>query len=808
MKDERKTKAELIKQVESLRREIAALQASDSERKEVEENLRQSEYRFSEIFRLNPAAISISRISDGTIVEANDMFLKQIGGFTREEAIGSTTAELGVRVDDKYRDTAAKLLKEKGEVRELECQMRTKQGEIRDVLVSISKIELDGERCFLTISTDITERKQAGRESRRLRAALEGTTDFVGFAAPDGTILFMNKAGRVMLGIGGDEDVSKLKLTEFHPDTMNEILVSESFPKAEQYGRWEGEVTFLNRNGQEIFTSMVLLSHKTPGGDVEFFSTISRDITKRKRMEEQLRESEERYKWLYAKTPVMLHSIDATSKLVEVNDYWLEMLGYQRDEVVGRSPGKFMTKESWHYAQTVTIPEFMKTGRARDVQYQFVTKNGEIIDVLLSGIAKHDEDGNFIRSIAVLTDVTERKRAEEALEESEARYRDLYDNAPVMYQSLDANGIILDCNETELRTLGYTRGEFVGRSIFDFHTEESRGRSRQRLQEYVEGGEIAHYPIQLSRKDGGVVDVMVESTAVRTETGKFVRTRSILRDVTEQKRTEEERRRLEAQLFRAQEMEERQRLEAQLFQAQKMESLGQLAAGIAHDLNNMLSVIIPRAQLEIEKAAPDSSLAASLEAIIRSGQRASELIRRILAFGRRTEIDRRPLDLSTVLEECVQMLRRIVEERVAIRVQVDRPLAAVNADRTQIEQILTNLVVNAQDAIPEDGVVTLRLANVELNEDDCRPYEGLQPGNYVCMSVRDTGVGMSSEVRDRAFEPFFTTKGPGEGTGLGLSQVYGLVKQHDGFTIIDTSQGKGQRSGFICRSQKRRPRGE
>ena len=174
----------------------------------------------------------------------------------------------------------------------------------------------------------------------------------------------------------------------------------------------------------------------------------------RKRMERKLRESEERYKSLYVRTPAMLHSLDATNKLVEVSDHWLEVLGYERSEVIGRSPRKFMTGESWQYAQTVTLPEFMKMGYARDIEYQFVKKNGEIIDILLSGVAEYGEDGNFIRSLGVLTDITERKKGEKELKESEERLRRLYEAAfEGIYISKD--GCLLDGNEQLAEMLGY-----------------------------------------------------------------------------------------------------------------------------------------------------------------------------------------------------------------------------------------------------------------------------------------------------------------------------------------------------------------
>jgi len=229
-------------------------------------------------------------------------------------------------------------------------------------------------------------------------------------------------------------------------------------------------------------------------------------------------------------------------------------------------------------------------------------------------------------------------------------------------------------------------------------------------------------------------------------------------------------------------------LERQLSQAQKMEALGTLASGVAHDFNNLLMGIIGFAELALQHLEPGTKVYDFISRIPTQGQRAANLIRSLLLFARGTVAERRPLELASILKETVKMLRRTIPENISISLEIAPDLWAVNADPTQVQQVVVNLAVNSRDAMPEGGNLTIAARNIVLDRE-----QALQPapGNYVLLSVRDTGFGMPPEVKERAFEPFFTTKEPGKGSGLGLSVVYGIVKQHEGHIEIDSEVGKG-----------------
>ena len=272
-------------------------------------------------------------------------------------------------------------------------------------------------RRWREVRNEITERKLVEEEQQKLVSLVEHSSDFIGVASLEGQMLFLNEAGQELVGLSS--------LAEAQTKSMYDFLMEDDLPEFKQRvlpammqeGRWQGEFRLKHfKTGTPIPVDMNSFTIRHPQtGEPMALATVSRDIRERKRAEEALRESEERYRSFYTKTPGMLHSIDASGRLVEVSDRWLEVLGYERSEVIGRKSTDFLTAESRQYAETVSLPKFWKTGRVKDVAYQFVKKNGEIVDVLLSAIGERDLEGNVVRTLAVLDDITERKQAEAAL---------------------------------------------------------------------------------------------------------------------------------------------------------------------------------------------------------------------------------------------------------------------------------------------------------------------------------------------------------------------------------------------------------
>jgi signal transduction histidine kinase/ActR/RegA family two-component response regulator len=292
---------------------------------------------------------------------------------------------------------------------------------------------------------------------------------------------------------------------------------------------------------------------------------------------------------------------------------------------------------------------------------------------------------------------------------------------------------------------------------------------RRRFQQEIErNGSVRDYEVSFRKKDGTRIEGLLTSSVRRDTDGTILGYQGIIRDVTERKM-----------------------LQRQLLQAQKMEAVGTLAGGIAHDFNNLLQVTMGYAEVLLSRKDKADPEYVRLQQILQAGRSGSELVQRLLTLSRKTESKQRPIDLNYQIEQARRLLERTIPKMINIDLRLADSLATVNADPTQLEQIIMNMAVNARDAMPEGGKLTLSTENVILDEDYCRIHPGAKPGNYVLLAISDTGFGMDKEILDHMFEPFFTTKGVGTGTGLGLAVVYGIVKQHGGYVTCESQPGHG-----------------
>ena len=391
-----------------------------------------------------------------------------------------------------------------------------------------------------------------------------------------------------------------------------------------------------------------------------------------------------------------------------------------------------------------------------------------------SGYDLADQQSVETLSIA-LVEALNRKRADEALRKSEIRFQELFDDAPVGYHEVEAGGRITKVNRTELEMLGYTAEEMLGQPVWKFVVEKEQ--SQQSIMAKITGGAPPGRQFERTyrRKDGTTFPVLIEDRLLRDAEGRIIGIRSTIQDITDRKRTEEE----------------VKTLEEQLRQSQKIEAIGRLAGGIAHDFNNLLTVIKGYAQLSLLDLKENNPLWENIQEIQKATQRATDLTRQLLAFSRRQILDPKVLDLNSLLRDTEKMLRRMIGEDIELVTLLSEDLGRVKIDPSQIEQVIFNLAVNARDAMPSGGKLTIETANVESDEGYAHTHIGMTPGHYVRLSVGDTGVGMSREVQEKAFDPFFTTKEKGKGTGLGLSTVYGIVTQSGGKIWVYSEPGHG-----------------
>ena len=580
------------------------------------------------VFRgANPAADLILGVD-------NSIFI----GKTIEEAFPALTA---TEVPQRYREAAAKGVSWHTEQISYEENLIKGAFEVQAFQIGPSRMA--------AAFTDITDRKVSDKERSHLIAILETTSDLVSTSTLDAKITYMNMAGYRMLGWDPNEDLSKFRIQDVHPEWAFRIVKEEGIPAAIKYGLWQGETALVNRNGVEIPVSQVIIGHRLSGGEVDYLSTIMRDITERKIAEKKIKENEILYSTLVESLPDSVTLMDMEGRV-----------------------------------------KFMSSGTKR--LYGLETIEGVTSDTLKNLVAPE--------SMETINDL-----GKQLLDIGEAYAKEIY--------------------------LSDTKGRsWIGESWLKIIVDAS----------------------------GNKKEVL-----------------AVTRDITDRKRMEEENRNLEQQVM----------------QSQKMDAIGTLAGGIAHDFNNILAGIFGYTELSLYAMNDPAKLKKYLNEILSSAERAREMVNQILTFSRHTESELKEVTPKYIIKEALKFLRASIPSTIEIHSEIKSD-SSILGDLTQLHQIVVNLCTNAAYAMKDSkGTIELILEDMHLDEEFVRIHPGLNPGEHILFTISDTGCGIKPEYLSRIFEPFFTTKPQGEGTGLGLSVVHGIVKRFKGSISVYSEPGKG-----------------
>ena len=518
-------------------------------------------------------------------------------------------------------------------------------------------------------------------------------------------------------------------------------------------------------------------------GSVEHVLAVERDITERKRAELALRESEERFRqlannleealWIRALGP------DGRLSVVYVNAAFERIFGIRAEDLY-RSDA--IWAEILHPAdreRVVSAHTAFLSGQTDtyNVEYRIARRDGSLRWVWAHGISTRDAHGNVQRLIGLTQDITERKQAEEALAADRDLLRALLDHLPDAVYLKDTEGRFVACNAANARLQGAASpDDVVGKTAFDLDPPELAERYRAADLEVMQSGlPLVNYEEPIVDAAGETRWFSTTKVPRRDGQGNIVGVTVISRDITDRKRAEQD----------------SERLQAQLLQAQKMEAIGRLTAGIAHDFNNQLTVINGFAELLKSQLLPDERAKRHMDKIIAAGLRATGLVSKLMAFSRKQALQPRVMDLNEVVAGVDAMLHHIIGEDVAVETLLASDLRPVKVDPSQMEQAIVNLAVNARDAMPDGGRLTVETRNVSVPDECAASGDAMPAGEYVRLTVSDTGCGMSEEATAHLFEPFFTTKPVGQGTGLGLPTVYGIVRQSGGYVEVASAAGRG-----------------
>lgn len=613
------------------------------------------------------------------------------------------------------------------------------------------------------------ERNRIQNESKaredKYTELFEKSNDAIFILDLDSNILDVNGRALTILGYKKSELLST-KISELHPHYASEISKS-AFENVKTKGHTVFEIDFKCKDERVITTEVSSSIFKIHGK--KLVQGIVRDITQRKIVENKLQLQDKAL--LSSVNGIVITELGG--RIIWVNPAFTKLTGYESKEVIGKNPRilKSDLQDSKYYKN---LWDTILSGKVWQGELINLRKDGKLYFEEQTITPVRNDNGEITHFVGIKTDITERKYAEKALRQSEQKYRTLFNESKDVIYISSVDGKFLDVNPVGVELFGYNSVEELKRidlaEQLYFNPED-----RQKFQkELGDKGYVRDHELELKRKDGEKLSVLITSRAVRDDQGNVTSYRGFIRDITKQKQ-----------------------LEQQLLQAQKMEAIGTLAGGIAHDFNNILGAILGYTELTnniLANSNGNDIVKRNLEQVNKAGLRAKDLVQQILTFSRKTTHKPKPLQIELIVKEALKLLRASTPATVGIQQNIDNNCGLVLADPTQIHQVIINLCTNAVDAVRgSGGKIEVGLNKVEINGNTVFDNVSLPWGEYVQLTVSDNGKGMDEETIARIFDPFFTTKEAGEGTGLGLSVVHGIVKNHNGEITVWSELGKGSR---------------
>jgi len=761
---------------------IQAIVRDITERNRAEKALRESEEKFR--FLSEQALLGLFVIQDGILKYVNQA-AADIVGYSTEELTNleyEGFAEI-IHPDDRPFVIEQARKKQSGEEKVINYysfRLIAKSGEIRWVdLYSKTVYYHDKPADFATI-IDITDRKIADKalkeSEEQLRTLINATPDIICFKDAESNWLEANDA---ILEVFELKDVdykgkNDLELAKIKKDYKE---VFEYCHKTDQLTWEKGHTTHAEervpdkKGGERIF-DVIKAPLYYPDGSRKGLVVLGRDITEREKAAEELKKERDKAQNYLDVAAVMIIALNKKGEITLINRKGCEILGYEEEEVIGKQWFDNFIPES---IRKISLKGFKKiiNGKYNISEYienPLITKTGEERIIAWHNVLLKDTDGNIIGTLSSGEDITESKKAEQALKDSEEMYRTLVEQSnDTIYLLSEDEGrfIFINPRFSELLGVSFEEATSPGFSYMNLVSPKSAALIKERLKLRKNGkNPTDRYEFTALTKDGREIEFEASIARIPYRGKQLVQ--GVLRDITERKL-----------------------LEAQLRQAQKMESIGCLAGGVAHDFNNLLAIITGHTELGLVTMDKKDPLYNNLIEIQKASDRAAELTRQLLAFSREQALRPRVVDLNSILEDSEQLLRRTIGENIELITITSPDLQKVEVDPIQFEQTIINLAVNARDAMPTGGKLVIRTKNIALDKDYVKSKPELSPGDYIQIAVADTGMGIETDDIPRIFDPFFTTKEMGKGTGLGLSMVYGFVKQSGGYIDVESSLGSG-----------------
>jgi PAS domain S-box-containing protein len=703
---------------------------------------------------------------EGEILEVNPR-TETLYGRPRAELLGRNAAEFRA---PEFRDRLPEDLRSVAEGRRsvYETAVLRPDGSRVPVEVSAREAELDGRRVFLVVVRDVTERTRSEAALRESEATLRRAQEVsrtgswsLDFATDRGT--WSDETCRMFGRPKGEPVTYGSFLACVHPD--DRAAVDRAWREARAGAPFDVEHRVVADGVVRWVRERAYVEFDASGRPLRGIGT-AQDVTERREAVEALRGSEARLRAITAAASDAIVLVDASGRIRFWNEAAVRIFGRGLEEALGRPAAEVLVAPTWSGRFTRGLAEFLRTGRAPGrggaIEVRSIRKDGGEFPAEMT-VSSLDLGGKR-HALALIRDVSERKVSQERL----LTLSRAVEQVPVSIVITDTGGVILWVNPHFTSVSGWSPEEAIGRKPSILRSGHHPPEFYRDLWETIAAGRLWKGEMRNRRKDGTLFWESVSISPVTDDGGRVSHYVAVKEDVTS-----------------------RRLLEDQFRQAQKMEAIGTLAGGVAHDFNNLLTVITGFTELTAAKMGPADPNRPYAEEVLKASRRAADLTRQLLAFSRRQVLQPKEVDLNGIVRGMEKMLGRLLGEDVRVRLDLAPGLRRTVADPGQVEQVILNLCVNARDAMPEGGTLFLSTRNEDVTPDVAAATPGLPEGPHVSLAVRDTGTGMTEDVKARIFEPFFTTKPVGKGTGLGLATVFGIVRQSGGQVYVESAPGAG-----------------
>lgn len=747
---------------------IASIATDITDIRRAEQQLRESEERFRVLSNASFEGLVLQE--GGNIIEANQT-LANMFGYSREELLTKSPTELVAPESlEKFRERLAYFSEEP-----LELYVLSKYGTRFLVEARSREVEYQGHTGRLTAVRDITELRRIEQENRESEERFQVLSE----ASFEGLII--SRQSHIIMANHAAAEMYGYSMAELLEIPVERLVVPEELPVFIQH--------FARGNNQpvEIMASrkdgtrfpLEIQSRKMSYKGQSAWISAWRDITARKRVEADLQESQVRFKNAFELSGIGMALIDLEGRYLQVNQALCNMLGYDKEDLL-QTNFQAITHPSDLNNDLEHIKQLL-TNRASsyDIEKRYLHKNDSIIWVLLTRSLVRDYRGQPLYFISQVQDITERKRSEQALRLSEARFSGIIKSATDAIITLNPQQRIVLFNRAAEQMFGRRADDILGERVDVLIPERFRPMHSQHIRDFARTGVSARSmtspfsKLSALRASGEEFPIEATISQVEAEGQKFFTV--IIRDISEREKSDKALRDKEEQLR----------------QSQKMEAVGRLAGGVAHDFNNLLTVIVNYSEFMASQPNDTKLVKEGTEEILAAVMRASALTRQLMTFSRQQVLQPRLITLDDVVENTSKMLQRLIGEDIELLIRLNAASGQLLIDPVQIEQVILNLAVNARDAMPRGGKLIIETSEVVLDEAYASTHLEAEPGLFSVLSVSDTGFGMAEDVKEHIFEPFFTTKENGKGTGLGLATVYGIVQQNKGAIWIYSELGLG-----------------